>query len=169
MLVAQLRILFQSFADDAIELRRQVRIHARRRRRLALQDRCENDARRIPCKSLPARRHLVQHQSQRKQIGASIELFRAHLLGRHIADGADRHSRAGEIRIAIERRAAYRDRFAHSARDHLFREAEIEHFGLPALGDKNIGRLDVAMNNSLGVRCLQGVGHINANFQQTIE
>jgi hypothetical protein len=35
-----------------------------------------------------------------------------------------------------------------------FRQPEVENFGVPAFGDKNVGRLDVAMNNPLGVRAV---------------
>ena len=45
-------------------------------------------------------------------------------------------------------------------------ETEIEDFGVAALGDKKIGRLDVAMNDSFGVRGVERVGNFNGEGEQ---
>ena len=46
-----------------------------------------------------------------------------------------------------------------------FREAEIENFGVAALGDENIGGLDVAMDDALGVRGIETVGDLDAEIE----
>jgi hypothetical protein len=37
-------------------------------------------------------------------------------------------------------------------------QPEVQNLGVPALGDKNIGRLDVAVNDPLGVGSIQCIG-----------
>ena len=53
----------------------------------------------------------------------------------------------------LRRLAALDPRFA----GHL-REAEVENFGVAALGDENICGLDVAMDDAFGVRGVERVG-----------
>jgi hypothetical protein len=38
--------------------------------------------------------------------------------------------------------------------------------GLAALGNKNIGGLDIAMDDALGVRCVEGVGNVGSDWEQ---
>src|ERR1700744_3087205 len=52
---------------------------------------------------------------------------------------------------------------------HDFRQSEVEYFGLLAIGDENIGRLDVAVNDALGVSGIEGVGNLLAEFEETLE
>ena len=42
-----------------------------------------------------------------------------------------------------------------------FGETEIQNFGVPALGDEDVGRLDVAVHNALGVRRVQRIGNLD--------
>ena len=46
-------------------------------------------------------------------------------------------------------------------------QAEVEHLGVAAFGDKNVGRLDIAMNDPFGVGCVQRVGHLNTQRQRS--
>jgi hypothetical protein len=45
-------------------------------------------------------------------------------------------------------------------------QAEVENLCLPALVDKDVGRLDVTMHDALGVCRLQGIRHLDANPAQ---
>ena len=58
----------------------------------------ENRVERLECTGPLERRrsgeHLVQHDAQREEIGASINIFATHLFGRHVAGGADDASRS---------------------------------------------------------------------------
>jgi hypothetical protein len=46
---------------------------------------------------------------------------------------------------------------------------EIKNLGVPALGDKNVGRFDVAMDDSLGVSGIQCIGNLNRQAEQNID
>ena len=46
-------------------------------------------------------------------------------------------------------------------------QAEIENFRMAALGDKNICRIDIAMNDAVGVSGVEGVGNSIASRQQS--
>jgi hypothetical protein len=48
-------------------------------------------------------------------------------------------------------------------------EAEVENFGVAARSDKNIGGLDVAVKDALGVGGVEGVGDVDADVQKAIE
>ncbi len=46
-------------------------------------------------------------------------------------------------------------------------QPEIQHLGVPALGDKDVGRLDVAMDDTLGMRGVQSVGNLRRQREQS--
>ena len=45
-------------------------------------------------------------------------------------------------------------------------QTEIQNFGMAALGDEDIRRLDISMDDSLGVRCVECVGDLNRQAQE---
>src|SRR5205823_8498626 len=48
-------------------------------------------------------------------------------------------------------------------------ETEIENLYLTALSDEDVGRLDVTMNDALGMRGFESLGELNADIEQTIK
>jgi len=50
-----------------------------------------------------------------------------------------------------------------------FCKTKIQNLGVAALGHKNVRRLNVTMNNALGVRRIQSIGDLNSNAQQLIQ
>ena len=48
------------------------------------------------------------------------------------------------------------------------REAEIENFGIAALGHKNVCRLDVTMDDARGVRRVQRIGNLKGDLKQPV-
>lgn len=51
----------------------------------------------------------------------------------------------------------------------LLRETEIENFGVAALGDEKVGRLDVAMNNTSAVRGVERVSDFDGELENLVE
>ncbi len=115
-----------------------------------------------------ARRHLVEDHAEGKNIAAGVDHPAERLLGRHVCDRAQRRAWAGEIRFGHRRGAADRRGFASSGR-HDFREAEIEDLGLAAIGDEDVCRLDVAMDDAFAVGGVEGVGHADRQVEQSID
>src|SRR5271169_155230 len=55
-----------------------------------------------------------------------------------------------------------------SARKLDLRQTEVENLRVPALCDKNVGRFDVAVNDSFGMSGVQSVGDLNRQREQNI-
>ena len=47
------------------------------------------------------------------------------------------------------------------------RQTEIENLGVPMLGDKDVGGLDIAVNNSGGMRRVQSIGDFRGKGEQS--
>ena len=67
--------------------------------------------------------------------------------------------RASAIAVAVSYRAAWPP--CHVARH--FRQPEVQNLRVPALGDEDIGGLDVAMDDALGVGRVQRVGDLDSS------
>src|SRR4051794_17335995 len=48
-------------------------------------------------------------------------------------------------------------------------QAEIQNLRLPAFGDENVSRLNIAMNNALAVSGIESVGHLSRQFKQLLK
>src|SRR5215469_10161976 len=86
MLIAQVAIFLETLAHDLVELGWHGRVHANRVYRGALQNRVEDERRRISAKRQRPCAHLVENRPKREQIGARIEFHASHLLRRHVRD-----------------------------------------------------------------------------------
>src|SRR5208337_1713211 len=161
--------------------------------------------RRVAAESPPAGSHLVQDQAQREDVRASIQLFAAHLLRRHISGGAHCDADAGKASVSGWRGPrtvqlfreglcrvvglywrAFRctgkqlipviARVLWPARDLLLfglwvgrfqqlRQAKVENLDHALVGEKDVGGLDIAMDDPLLVRCLQALAHLDSDVQ----
>ena len=112
-------------------------------------------------------RHLVQHRSKREQIGARVQFFRPRLLRRHVGDRAERRPGTGQmlrvhrIRLRVKRRNSAR----RTACETDLRQPEIQNLGVSALGDKDVGGLDVAVDDAFGVGRIERVGNLDGQRQ----
>ena len=98
---------------------------------------------------------LEQHDAEREQIGAMVDGAPERLLRRHVGDGTDHHPRHRHLRLRHLRPDAGRDELG---------QAEIEHLDQPALGAHQVRALDVAMDDAVSVRFVEGVGDLEADF-----
>src|SRR5208282_6671739 len=126
-----------------------------------------NYRRRVTGKRRASSRHLIDHSAQRKKIGARIEPFAASLLRRHVSNSANRTARASEAGRA-QTVLRNPNRFSSPSTCELG-EAEIQNLHLTPLGNENIRRLNVAMDDALGVRGVQRVRQLNAHIEQAVD
>jgi hypothetical protein len=77
------------------------------------------------------RQHLVQRDSERVDVAARVGVGGEHLLGRHVAAGAHRHSRARQAALA-----------------HHLGDAEVHHLDDALAIQHDVAGLDVAMNDA---------------------
>jgi len=76
-------------------------------------------------------------------------------------------NRAGQV--LINRGRVGRRNLAGRACGRDFRQAEIENLGVAALGHKDVGGFDVAVDDALGMRGVEGVGDLNAERQERLK
>ena len=159
-LVAQVPVLFEGRVDDALELRRKLRVELDRGDRRAVENRVEDDGRRARPRRLAARRHLVEHGAEGEEVGAGVERLAARLLGRHVRHGADGRAGARQVLSAIAVGSAVLPGTRRSDARRVLGEAEVEDLGLAALRDEDVRRLDVAVHDAARVRGLEGIGDL---------
>ena len=167
-LIAQLGVLLQRPGDDTVHLRGQVRVHAARRRRAAIEDPLEDDRRRIARECRVSGRHLVEHDAEREQVGSRVERLSTRLLGRHVGDRPDRRAGRRErlVRDLGRPKRGFGDLAGLVASLDRLGEAEVQDLGLPALRHEYVGGLDVPVHDSLGVCGLQRVGDLHREPQK---
>ena len=100
--------------------------------RLLVDDVIENGGRRVSWKRPAAGEKLVENTPRREDIGSSVELLTPDLLRRHVVNRSYHH-------------AAFRDLVApfHTS------DPEIHDLDLPVVQTAKVGRLDVAMDNTV--------------------
>ena len=108
-LVAEVAVLLQRLAEDPAELRGQRRIGLHDRLRVAIQDRVEDDRRRLAREGQRAGRHLVEQRPEREDVGSRVGDLAARLLRRHVGNGAEHDARmavsgVGGHRLLVARR-----------------------------------------------------------------
>ena len=125
-----------------------------------MQQRIEDHRRSVSAERHASRGHLIKYGAEREQVGAGVEFFAPGLLGRHVGHRAYRGSRAGQV---------FLDGCAFGGgrvRAGQLGQSEVEDFGLPAFGDENVRRLDVAVHDFLGVRGIKRIGDFDGQGEQ---
>jgi len=98
--------------------------------------------------------HLVENAPQGVHVGGNPDrLVAGGLLGTHVVRRAEAQARLGEPAPA---------RDTHGQRD-----AEVRDHGLPVL-EQDVGRLDVAVDDTLPVRIVQSLGHVGRNAHRLV-
>src|SRR2546427_2090160 len=97
MLVTKRRIFFEGFVDDALELSGKSGIEPDGSDRRMIEDAIENFSRAVAAKCGAASRHFIENNTEAEEIAASVKFAAASLFGRHVGDGAESGSGAGEM------------------------------------------------------------------------
>ena len=159
-LIAEIAVFLEELVENALEFRRNGAVQLHRRNGSGVQNVSKDDGGSGTWKRKRAGDHLIENGPKRKEVAARIENFTAGLLRRHVGNGADGGARSG-LKGGFE----VGDGFGFVAiRDHELSEAEVEDFGVAALGEKNVGGLDVAMNDAFFVRGVESVGNFDTDF-----
>ena len=133
-----------------------------------VQDRLEDDRRRVAGEGRASGGHLVEHRAAGEDVGPRVEGLAARLLGGHVRDGADRHPGTRQVLLGHRGRQGAVPR-AGAAGLRPLRQAEVEQLGLAALGHEDVGGLDVPVHDAARVRGLEGVGDLDAEIEQRVE
>ena len=167
--VPKLPVLLQRLVDDGLELRRHVRVDARRRRRLPIEELIENHCRRLATEGRMPGRHLVQDDAEREQVCSRVQLLSSRLLGRHVGHRSERHPAIRHVLLAEERCRGIRRLGGRPRQRRQLRETKVEHLGLSAPGDEDVGRFDVAMDDACRMGRVERVGNLNREIDQPIQ
>ena len=137
---APLRILFQELVDDAVERGGGGRPDMAQARRLVVDDGVQCGEIRLSGEGPGAGEHFIEHDAEREEVAARAGFAADGLLRCHIRDGADGDAFGGDLRAA--------DRF---------REPEIGNARNALLGEHDVLRLQVAVNDAVAVGVREAV------------
>jgi hypothetical protein len=100
----------------------------------------------------PAGDHLVERRTKRIQIAARVRSAAKRLLGRHVGDGTDHHPFLGHPR-PIQRHG----------------ETEVAELRGAVVGEPDVPRLQIAVNDAACVRMLQRLTDLAADAQGLVD
>ena len=149
-LIPVVRILLQTLEDDALELRREVRVERPRCHGWAIENGIDELWALVLRKRPLPGRHLIDHRAQCVDVAASIAGLVAKLLGRHV------RQRAGDLLRGRHRR---RLRGPHGGSEDP-RQAEVENLGDSLVSHHDVPRLQVPVNDSVLVRLFERVRNL---------
>jgi hypothetical protein len=109
--------------------------------------------------------HLEEHHTERPDIGALVNEPTSRLLWRHICDGAQDHARHGP-RCRRRRRVQVR---VFDARLERFGEPEIQHFDDAIGPNRNVGRLQITMDDVLLVRRFERLSDLLRDLERFLD
>ena len=153
------RILLHAVADDALQSEWNGGIAARPLR-IVFQNRTHRFGGRLAVERAPSAEHLVDDGAQAEDIGPVIGRGAAHLLGRHVADGAEH--KAG-LRIHRGHRG-HSTLPARNVRLFELREPEIENLRARICRDEQVLGFEVPMHDAFFVRSREPVGDLQRQF-----
>ena len=156
-------VLFHRLPDNAFKFLGKPGIQRHRRRRFGVQHRIQGHDHVIAGEGLLPGGHFVEHDAEGKQVGARVKLLAARLLRRHVNRGSGNHAYRGQG--VFDRRL-----FAggHPLVPQQFGQTKVEDLGLSRGSNKDVGRLDIAMNDALGVGSGKRVRYLYGHLEQVV-
>ncbi len=133
------RVLLQKLEDQRFQLRGDLGVVPGRCDGPCVQVLADDRDAVVPDEGRSPGQHLVEHHTQRVEVGARCDVPSHRLLGRHVGGGADDGALLGEPR-AIQRE----------------RQTEIAQHRRTVLGEPDIPRLEIAVDDRPCVRVLEG-------------
>jgi hypothetical protein len=115
----------------------------------------------FPIERQPARCHLIKRHAKGKQVGPLVQRLVDDLFRRHVAHRTQSAVVESEIFVRDRSSVGTAPALDAAARRVYFRQPEVQNPGVAAIDDKDIGRLDVAVNDSFGVGGVKAVGDLD--------
>jgi hypothetical protein len=112
---------------------------------------------------------IVKDHAEGKEIAAGVYLFATDLFRGHVGDNAECGAGTGEIFGADADRGRGVGFCVGTGEGGNFGEAEVENFGIATFGDENVGGLDVAVDDALGMSGIESVGDLDRVSEELIE
>jgi len=143
MLIPAFRIFAKTPLDDLFQLHRQSAVLERGPFGFIAQDRRQNRSRGTAAESPLARSHFVQHRAKREDVRLGRSAFSLRLFRRHVsASPGDRSSRGLDPRVLLLKAC----------------QPKVDDLGGALRRDEYIGGLQIAVDDTGVVRCLQSRG-----------
>src|SRR5208283_210010 len=104
--------------------------------------------------------HLVQHCPKGEQVSSTVQVLSFYLFRRHVSDRTKHRTWISQMFFRLEcsnRRIRSRNR---SWRE--LSQAKIKDFGVPTISNKDVGGLNVSMNNSFRVGGIERIGDFDS-------
>ena len=163
VLIAVFGVFLETQLDDPGESRGNIGVQLRRHDRNLLHDRDQELSGGVSGEGRLAGTHLVEHDAEGKQVGALIERLAQGLLGRHVSRSAQSGAEAvGELELFG---AGLWRVVGELFEGHHFRQTEVQDLGAAAPGHEDVGRLDIAMNDSSLMRGVEGVSDVDGELR----
>ena len=149
-----IRIFLETAINNAQQTGRRSWRQLRNGSRFLVQDRGHGFRGRGLVKRLLSGDELIQDGAEREDVGAMVNIFRAHLLGRHVTDSSHHRASLGALG---KRRFRTRSVFALAN----LGKAEVQNLHPPLIGEKQVFRLQIAMDDPFFMRRRQAVRDLN--------
>ncbi len=153
--VAMARLLLDRLDADDLQIGRQSGPQTRGPLRLGLEDLAVDLHRGAAMERQPTGQHLIEHDAQRIDVAASVDLIQlsTHLLRGHVERRAHRAAGLGQMGLRIE----------------LARQTEVDHDrGVVRIADQDVSGLQVPVNDSLQVGGVHRLGDTAQHLHQRI-
>ena len=139
------RLALDRLLDDRLQVAGNLGIQLVQRRRGLARHLLHQPAALLLVERRPEGEHLVERQAERVDVAPAVDLA-AERLGGHVPQGAEDVAGVRQVLLVVR-----------------LGQAEVGHPDDPVGVEQQVRRLDVAVDDPLGVRVGQGVGHLDAD------